>query len=90
MVSYLTMSINVQVEKNDKENTAGLLRRFTKRVRGSGILSRVRGIRYHERGKSEYVRKKKTLKRIAKRADREEQIKLGKIIEQTGRFRRRK
>ena len=90
MVSYLTMSINVQVEKNDKENTAGLLRRFTKRVRGSGILSRVRGIRYYERGKSEYVRKKKTLKRIAKRADREEQIKLGKIIEQRGRFGRRK
>ncbi|MBL7045082.1 MAG: 30S ribosomal protein S21 [Parcubacteria group bacterium] len=83
------MSINVQVEKNDKENTAGLLRRFTKRVRGSGILSRVRGIRYYDRQKSTYVKKKKTLKRINKKAQRDEQIKLGKIVEQTGRYGRR-
>jgi ribosomal protein S21 len=83
------MSINVQVEKNDKENTAGLMRRFTKRVRGSGILSRVRGIRYYERQKSDYVRKKRTLKRIAKKMERDEQIKLGKIVEQTGKFRRK-
>lgn len=84
------MSINVQVEKNEKENTAGLLRRFTKRVRGSGILSRVRGIRYYDRQKSDYVKKKKTLKRIGKRAERDELLKLGKIVEQTGRFGRRR
>jgi len=84
------MGINVQVEKNDKENTAGLLRRFTKRVRGSGILSRVRSIRYYERDKSEYVQKKKTLKRIAKKMKHDELIKLGKIVEQTGRFGKRK
>ena len=84
------MNTNVQVEKNEKENTAGLMRRFTKRVRGSGILSRVRGMRYYERDKSEYVRKKKTLKRLAKKAQRDEQIKLGKITEQTGRFGRKK
>ncbi len=84
------MSTNIEVNKNDKENTAGLMRRFTKRVRGSGILQRVRGLRYYERGKSDFVRKKKTLKRIAKRAERNEQIKLGKITEQTGRFGRRR
>lgn len=84
------MSTNIEVNKNDKENTAGLMRRFTKRVRGSGILQRVRGLRYYERGKSDFVRKKKTLKRIAKRAERNEQIKLGKIAEQTGRFGRRR
>ena len=84
------MSINVQLEKYDKENTAGLIRRFTKRVRGSGILSRVRGIRYYERCKSKYVRKKRTLKKIGKRAERDELIKLGKIAEQTGRFGKRK
>jgi ribosomal protein S21 len=90
MVFCINMSTNIQVEKNDKENTAGLMRRFTKRVRGSGILSRVRGIRYYDRQKSDYVKKKKTLKRIAKRADHDEQIKLGKIVEQTGRFGRRR
>lgn len=79
------MNINIQVNKNDKENTSGLLRRFTKRVRGSGILSRVRGLRYYDRQKSDYVRKKRTLKRLIKKAHREEMIKLGKITEQTGR-----
>jgi ribosomal protein S21 len=84
------MNINVQVNKNGNENTAGLLRRFTKRVRGSGILQRVRGIRYYERQKSEYVKKKKTLKKITRREQYNELLKLGKITEQkTGRFKRR-
>lgn len=84
------MNINVQVNKNDKENTASLLRRFTKRVRGSGILSRVRGIRYYERQRSEYVKKKRTLKRISKKAELDEMIKLGKVTEQTDKFARKK
>ncbi|HJL55770.1 MAG: 30S ribosomal protein S21 [Candidatus Pacebacteria bacterium] len=84
------MNTNVQVDKNANENTMGLLRRFSKRVRGSGILQRVRGIRYYERQKSEYVKKKKTLKRIAKKEQYDELLKLGKVTEQkTGRFRRR-
>lgn len=86
MIFCFTMSINIQVNKNDKENSAGLLRRFTKRVRASGILSRVRNIRYYERQKSEYVKKKKTLKRLVKKATREEMLKLGKITEKTGKF----
>lgn len=84
------MGINVQVEKNDKENTAGLLRRFTKRVRGSGILSRVRGIRYYNREKSKYVQKKRTLKRLRKNTEINEMIKLGKITEQTTRPNKKK
>ena len=84
------MSTNVQVEKNGKENTMGLLRRFTKRVRGSGILPRVRSLRYYERQKSEYVKKKKTLKKLEKKAEYAELIKLGKITEQKGRFGRRR
>ena len=80
------MNTNVAVTKNDKENTAGLMRRFTKRVRGSGILQRVRGLRYYERQKSEYVRKKKKLKRLTKKTEYENAVKLGKITEQTGKF----
>lgn len=84
------MNTNVEVNKNANENAMGLLRRFTKRVRGSGILQRVRGIRYYERQKSDYVKKKKTLKRLAKREKYDELLKLGKVTEQkTGRFRRR-
>lgn len=89
MILSYYMNTNIQVNKNDKENTAGLLRRFSKRVRGSGILSKVKSLRYYERQKSEYVRKKKTLKRLVKKAKRDEMIKLGKIIEPINKFEKR-
>jgi len=73
------MNINVEVVKNGKENTSGLLRRFTKRVQGSGIVRRVRGIRYNEREMSSYTKKKSTLKRIGKVAKMEKLKKLGRI-----------
>ncbi len=74
-----TVTTNVEVTRNGTENPLGLLRRFTKRVQGAGILPRVRGIRYHERTLSQYKRKMKTLEAIKRREDRNEQIKLGKI-----------
>lgn len=75
----MTMTTNVEVSRSGTENPLGLLRRFTKRVQGSGVLPRVRGIRYHERTLSHYKRKMKTLAGIKRREDRDEQIKLGKI-----------
>ncbi|MBX4209485.1 30S ribosomal protein S21 [Candidatus Parcubacteria bacterium] len=73
------MTTNVEVTRNGTENPLGLLRRFTKRVQGSGILPRVRGIRYHERTLSHYKRKMKTLESIKRREKVAEDIKLGKI-----------
>jgi hypothetical protein len=83
------MATNIEVVRNGTENPLGLLRRFTKRVQGSGILPRVRGIRYHERVLSHYKTKMKTLASIEKRADIAEQIKLGKINPDAPRTRRR-
>jgi ribosomal protein S21 len=79
MIGYPSMATNVEVTRNGTENPLGLLRRFTKRVQGSGILPRVRGERYYERTLSPYKRKMKTLESIKRREDRMEQIKLGKI-----------
>lgn len=73
------MATNVEVTRNGTENPLGLLRRFTKRVQGSGILPRVRGERYHERTLSHYKRKMKTLESLKRREKRAEDIKLGKI-----------
>ncbi|MEK7567393.1 MAG: hypothetical protein AAB513_00525 [Patescibacteria group bacterium] len=81
-------SVNVEVVKNANENATNLIRRFTKRVQGSGILNRVRSIRYNERNKSYFVRKKKALTKLAKKAVFEEAVKLGKVIE-TKKYRRR-
>ncbi len=73
--------INVEVERNHNENTASVIRRFTKRVQGSGIVKRVRGNRYYDRVKSRNVRRKKALNVLGKRARYQELLKLGKIQE---------
>lgn len=84
------MNINIQVNKSGNENTMNLLRRFTKKVRESGILSHVRNIRYYQRQPSSSVNKKKALKRIAKIENYNELLKLGKITEQkTGKLKRK-
>ena len=75
------MAINIEIEKNSGESNASVLRRFTKKVQGSGVLPRVRSIRYSGRKLSHYKTKMKTLENLTRRADREEQIKLGKIAE---------
>lgn len=81
------MATNVEVTKNGSENPLSLLRRFTKRVQGSGILPRVRGDRYHTRTLSSYKRKMKTLTGIARREKLTEDIKLGKVAPQEPRRR---
>ncbi len=78
--------INVEITRNGTENSMSTLRRFTKRVQGSGILPRVRSLRYNQRGLSHYKTKVKTLKSIARRAEIQELIKMGKMQEKTSRF----
>lgn len=73
--------INIQVEKNSNENNVNLLRRFTKRVQGSGVLNRVRSLRYAERQPSTYTKKKMALKKLRNREKIDEQVKLGKVVE---------
>ncbi len=75
------MAINVQIEKAHNESTASVVRKFTKRVQGSGILQRVRSIRYYARGFSKATQKKKTLQKIARRENYNEMLKSGKIAE---------
>ncbi len=71
--------INVEVQKNNNENAVTILKRFTKRVQGSGVLPRVRSLRYAQRSESRYVRKKKTLKGIRRRTVHDLMVKPGKI-----------
>lgn len=80
------MAINVEITRNGTENSVGVIRRFTKKVQGSGILPRVRSIRYNQRELSVYKTKMKTLKSIRRKAEIAELIKLGKMQEKTSRF----
>lgn len=77
--------INAEVTRTGNENNLNLIRRFTKRVQGSGVLSRVRGIRYATRKASEYVKQKKTLKVLRRREEIADMIKMGKMSEYTPR-----
>lgn len=75
------MSVNVEINRNSNETSLSILRRFTKRVQGAGILPRVRGLRYHERIKSENVRKNRKLAKLTEWAKTAELVKLGKIAD---------
>ena len=81
--------INIEVEKNSNESNASILRRFTKKVQGSGILPRVRSIRYSGRKLSSYKVKIAKLSSLAKKAEIENLIKMGKIIEKEGQSKRK-
>ena len=73
------MTSNVDVKKNKNENNLSVIKRFTRSVQESGVLQRVRSIRYLEREKSSNVRKAKKLVSLQKREDCDELVKLGKI-----------
>lgn len=84
------MTVNAEVQKNEGESAVNLIRRFQKRVQGSGLIQRMRGRRYYSRTESPLVRRKHTLKAIERRENIQELIKLGKLVERTGRGPRRK
>lgn len=79
------MAINVEVKKNNAESTANLIRRFTKRMQGAGIVPKMRSRRYFSRTKSGNVQQTARLKKLAKKEKYEELVKLGKVQD----FRRR-
>jgi ribosomal protein S21 len=79
------MASNVQVEKNQNESSANVIRRFTKRMQGAGVIPRVRKLRYYTRIKSENVRQKGRLKKLGKAAAYEKELKLGKVQEKAPR-----
>jgi len=73
--------IQVEVKKNNNETNASVIRRFTKRVQESTILSAARAHRYAERSPSEYTKKKNALKRINRHKEIVRLKKLGLMAE---------
>ncbi|MCX6713542.1 MAG: hypothetical protein NTV48_00345 [Candidatus Vogelbacteria bacterium] len=69
----------IEVIKSNNESNSSLIRRFTKRIQGSGVVRKARNRRYNERLKSELKKKREALKKLVKRADYERMKKLGKV-----------
>jgi len=75
------MSINAEVTKSGSESTLSTIRKFSRRVQGTGLVRTVRGARYKIRDASKIVKKKRALKLLKRRADFKQQVKEGKIAE---------
>ncbi len=71
----------IEVKKNTNENNQNLLRRFSRRVMESGIVSHVKSNRYSDRGTSKLSQKVVTLRRLGRRKEIEKLKKLGKIAD---------
>lgn len=69
----------IEVSKNPNENSASVLRRFSRKIQESGIIQKVKGSRYNERKESKLKVKKSTLRRIGRRKEIEKLRKLGKV-----------
>ena len=67
-----------EVSRQERENNQGVIRRFTRRLRESGILNAAKKSRYKERPKSAQLLKKKALRRIEKRAEFEQAKKMSR------------
>lgn len=74
-------NVNVEVKKNPNENVLSLVRRFQKRVQESGVLPRVRSIRYNDRPLSDLKTKRAKLKKLGNIEKYELAKKMGKVIE---------
>lgn len=71
----------IEVKKNSNESSVNLIRRFTKRVQGAGIIRRVRSIRWASRTQSPFKAKKSALVKLARRKEYEHLKKMGKLPE---------
>ncbi|KKS36896.1 MAG: hypothetical protein UU98_C0019G0019 [Parcubacteria group bacterium GW2011_GWD2_42_14] len=62
----MALMINVEVERHGNENVGGLMRRFSRKMQSSGVVRRVRSLRYHQRNLSDSKQKKEALNRISR------------------------
>ena len=69
----------VEVMRGKNESSTALIRRFTRRAQGLGLVREVRDRRYWHRAKSKNVGHKRALINKTRRENYHELVKLGKI-----------
>jgi ribosomal protein S21 len=72
-------STRVEVRRGKNESSAALIRRFSRRAQGLGIVREMRDKRYFERTRSKNVEHKRALINKVRREEYRELVKLGKI-----------
>lgn len=71
--------INVKVEGSESESNSNILRKFSRRVRNSGVVEEARSNRERERPLSETQKKQEKLRQLRRQREVEKKIKLGKM-----------
>ncbi len=71
----------IQVNRKEKETSESLIRRFSRRVQQSGVLRRVRKIRFHQEEQSRDKRRDEALYKVKIRKEISRLKKLGKFDE---------
>lgn len=71
----------VEVIRRDREHIGSLLRRFTERVKKSGVLLEAREAQFFRKPKSRRQRREAALVRLKLRSEKEWLRKLGKLME---------
>ena len=69
----------LRANRQDKESPQNLIRRFSQKIKKSGILLEARKKQFRKREKSSQLRKRSALRREKKRREYEKLKKLGKI-----------
>jgi ribosomal protein S21 len=70
--------INAEVQRHGNENVGGLMRRFSRKIQSSGVVRRVRKLRYYSKHPSDAQKKKDALTRIERSEKYRELFKLGR------------
>lgn len=69
----------IEVRRGKNESSTALIRRFTRKAQGLGLVREMRDRRYFKRTKSKNVGLKRALISLARREKYNELVKLGKI-----------
>lgn len=69
----------IEIKKGPSESSASVMRRFSRRVRESGMIRAIKDNRYSKRAPSSFVNKKNALKKLERRNEFAKLKKLGKI-----------
>jgi len=71
--------MGLEIKKQNRETSQGLIRRFSRSVQKSGILIQARKIRFQKRKKSEQMKKRAALRREELKKKYKRLRKLGEI-----------
>ena len=75
----MTAGTRVEVRRGKNESSTALIRRFTRRAQGLGLMREMRDRRYFKRSQSKNVGLKRALISKVRREKYNELVKLGKI-----------